>query len=123
MASVGLLAFMLATPAAGHVGGTVRHLFEDHIQPRLAYQRVIKNITVPAHAARSRVVLCPRGSEVLGGGATVIRAGEGPFNTVLQESGPGTVGASRNLWGASIRNNEAVAHRVRFYAVCANVRS
>ena len=65
-------------------------------------------------------IQCPAGKAVLGGGAQVAGEGTGNFNTRLQESAPGIVGANTNVWLVSMKNLDVVAHNVQFFAVCAN---
>src|SRR5207237_8745919 len=43
--------------------------------------------------------ICPVGTKVFGGGATVIPEANANFGTVIQESGPGTInGGAQDLW-------------------------
>jgi len=64
---------------------------------------------------------CPAGKVVLGGGAQVVGAGTADFNTLLQESTPGTVGGgATSLWLASMKNVDASPHTVAIRATCAN---
>jgi hypothetical protein len=111
-------------PAGAHVAG-VNHTFQ-HMRDALAYKRFHKDLEVPAGSILRDVQRCPEGQEVLGGGATVVGEGAGPFPTVLRESAPGTVGgfgSIRDLWLVSIENADTEPHTVRIYAICANMKA
>jgi hypothetical protein len=71
-------AVMLATPAGAHVGGTVGHLWNDHIKPK-ADARYLQNTvrvvqsggTVAAGSFDSQTVDCPAGYQAIGGGVDI----------------------------------------------------
>ncbi len=62
---------------------------------------------------------CPTGKVVLGGGTQVIAEGTADFNTRLQESAPGILGAATNVWLVAIHNESANPHSVEIFATCA----
>jgi hypothetical protein len=64
------------------------------------------------------------GKKVFGGGAVVVTEGAGPFLVDLLESAPGTIGGGgvgqeQDLWVASVRNEDTIAHTVGWFVVCA----
>jgi hypothetical protein len=65
---------LLATSAGGHVGGTVSHLWNQHIKPRAdaRYLQNTKTIVVSAIANNgtfgTAVANCPAGYQAIGGG-------------------------------------------------------
>jgi hypothetical protein len=76
----------------------------------------------PAHAASTLrdTSICPTGKVVVGGGSQVVGEGTANFNTLLQESAPGTIGGgAQSLWLTSMRNNSAASHKIGLFAVCA----
>jgi hypothetical protein len=87
----------------------------------LGYEVVLRGIQVPAGDFRRETVRCPRGKEILGGGAQVIREGSANFHTAIQESGPGTY-EGRYLWSTAIRNDDTVDHKVGLFAICADMK-
>ena len=105
------------------VSHTVR-IFAVCASPPLGYEVVTGAVTpLAAGGGFSRDgVPCPAGKVVLGGGALVVGESSGNFNTRLQESTPGLTGLNNatNVWLVSMKNLDAVAHNVQFYAVCAN---
>ncbi|MDI1460629.1 hypothetical protein QEZ54_06610 [Catellatospora sp. KI3] len=74
----------------------------------------------PAHAAVApggfirTTVSCPAGKVAVAGGTQVLGEGSRDFRTVLQESAP-----SGSLWLITLRNNDAAAHSIGLFAVCA----
>jgi hypothetical protein len=79
-------------------------------------------VASPAHAASSLrdTSMCPTGKVVVGGGSQVVGEGTANFNTLLQESAPGTIGGgAQSLWLTSLRNNSAASHKIGLFAVCA----
>jgi len=49
----------------------------------------------------------------------VIGEGSQDFNTVVQESGPGTIGGGQiDLWLVAIRNDDTASHTIRIQAIC-----
>jgi len=105
------------------VSHTLR-IFAVCASPPLGYEVVTGAVTpLAAGGAFSRdAVPCPAGKVILGGGALVVGEGTGNFNTRLQESTPGLTGLNNatNVWLVSMKNLDAVAHNVQFFAVCAN---
>jgi len=85
------------------------------------YEVVQADFVVPAGGFLRDTALCPVGKVVLGGGASVVGAGSANFHTVLQESGPGTIGGgAQSLWLVAIQNNDTVQHTIGIFAVCIN---
>ena len=84
------------------------------------YQVVTTDAVIAAAGFARTTANCPAGTVVLGGGEQVAGEGSADFNTRLQESGPGIVGAATNAWLASVRNEDGVSHTVRVFAVCAS---
>jgi hypothetical protein len=117
----GKLAIVLALTAgllagsimSGRAGGADAPLTFDHLRRLLGYQVVLRGIDLGAGESIGATVRCPRGKEVLGGGAQVIPEGSGDFHTVIQtviqESGPGTIG-NKYLWAVEIRNDDTATH-------------
>ncbi|MBV1856548.1 hypothetical protein [Catellatospora tritici] len=74
----------------------------------------------PAYAAVApggfvrTTVACPAGKVAIAGGTQVLGEGSHDFRTVLQESSP-----SGSLWLIALRNNDAAAHSIGLFAVCA----
>jgi len=103
------------------VSHTVR-IFAVCASPPLGYEVVTGAVTPLAAGGgfNRNGVDCPAGKVVLGGGALVVGEGTGNFNTRLQESAPGIVGANTNVWLVAMKNLDGVAHNVQFFAVCAN---
>jgi hypothetical protein len=66
------------------------------------------------------VATCSAGNVILGGGAQVVAEGTADFNTRLQESAPGIVGAATNVWLVAIHNESANPHSLEFFATCAS---
>jgi hypothetical protein len=65
-------------------------------------------------------VQCSLGKVVVGGGAQVVGQGTADFNTKIQESAPGIVNLTANVWLVAIKNLDGAAHNVQSFAVCAN---
>ncbi len=84
------------------------------------YAVVATGAVIAAGSFARETANCPAGTVVLGGGAQVAGENIGDFNTRLEESGPGTVGGTTNVWLASVRNEDEVPHTVRIFAVCAS---
>jgi hypothetical protein len=85
------------------------------------YQVVRTDFAVAAGGFLRNTSPCPVGKVVLAGGAQVVGAGSANFNTVIQESAPGTVGApAQSVYLVALRNNSAVARTIGVFAVCAN---
>jgi hypothetical protein len=69
---------IVATPAMGHVGGTVGHLWNDHIKPR-GDARYLQNTvrvvkfggTVAIGSFDADSVNCPAGYQAIGGGVDI----------------------------------------------------
>jgi hypothetical protein len=114
----GLLAGLFMPMRAGGAQAPVTF---NEVRRLMGYRVVLRGIDLPAGEFLRSTVLCPAGKEVLGGGASVIREGSADFHTVIQESGPGTIGA-RYLWGVAIRNDDTVTHRIGLFAICADVK-
>jgi hypothetical protein len=88
-------------------------------EPLAGYQVVSHTVEVAADGYQRTTVLCPAGTAVLGGGASVVGAGSGPFPTALRESAPGQTGSpAQAAWLVSIRNGEFVNRNVGLRAVC-----
>lgn len=100
---------------------TVR-LFAVCAYPIAGYEVVGGSATALAAGGgfNRNTVQCPAGKVIVGGGAQVVGEGTANFNTRLQESAPGTVGAANetSVWLVSMKNLDAAAHTVRFFAVC-----
>lgn len=87
------------------------------------YQIATSTHTVPGLGGFVRsTAICPQGRVVLGGGAQVVGAGSGNFQTIIRETGPGTVGG-QSAWLAAVTNNGSVSRSVRIYAICASAPS
>jgi hypothetical protein len=85
------------------------------------YEVVRVDFLVPAGGFLRNTALCPVGKVVVGGGASVVGAGTANFHTVVQESGPGTIGGgAQSLWLVAIQNNDTVDHTIGIFAVCVN---
>jgi len=85
------------------------------------YEIVQEDFSVASGGFLRDTALCPVGKVVLGGGAAVTGAGTADFNTVIQESSPGTIGGgAQSLWLVAIQNNDTVSHNIRIYAICAS---
>jgi hypothetical protein len=89
----------------------------------LGYEVVRKDYNVAPGAFLRNTASCPAGKKILGGGASVIGAGTGNFNTRLQELAPGTVGLSTSVQLAALRNYSSVSRTVGIHAVCASTPS
>jgi len=78
------------------------------------------DVSLAPGAFNRQAVICPTGTNVLGGGVAVVGEGTGDFNTLVQESGPATVnGGAQDVWVVSVKNADAGAHTVRISAICA----
>ena len=90
----------------------------------LSGYEVIASGNIPLAAAGGfdrQSVLCPVGKSIVAGGAQVIGEGSADFNTRVQESAPGTInGGAQDVWGASLRNEDAAAHTMAIRAICAD---
>jgi hypothetical protein len=85
------------------------------------YEVVTKDVVVAAGGFVRDTANCPLGKVVWGGGAQVAGEGSQDFQTVLRESAPGTVGLpAQSVWLVHLQNNDATAHTIRIFAVCAN---
>jgi hypothetical protein len=130
---------MMATPAMSHVGGTVGHLWKDHIKPR-ADARYVNAVagtdkasvadklgaitivrsewtTLPANGEVGAEATCPAGTYVVGGGAWSFAGSPDPYvNTSYPET------ATR--WQVYVWNPTAsTTLQTRAYAVCVAANS
>lgn len=119
---VGLFSVFLMAPGSAHVNKKVGHVF-GHIKNKMGYEVVTADFTVSAGGFLRDTADCPEGKEVLGGGMQVVGEGSSDFDTLIQESAPGTVGGGQtHLWLVSMQNTDNEEHDVAIFAVCANVR-
>ena len=86
----------------------------------VGYQVVRKDTVVPAGGFLRTTADCPVGKVVLAGGAQVVGEGSSEFRTRVQESAPGTVGGTKSVWLAAVRNYSVYRHTIGVFAVCAN---
>jgi hypothetical protein len=120
LAATTLIGFSLLGPASAHITSNVGHTF-NHIKNKMGYEVVTINVSVAAGSFVRDTANCPKGKEVLGGGAQVAGEGTDDFDTVIQESAPGITGNNINVWLVSIQNDDTANHDVNIYAVCADV--
>lgn len=121
MLVVGLVAGMLFLgPVGAHVGGTVGHLWRDHIQPRsdARYLRSVRTVqsdevTVPAGGVDDATAACPNGKIALGGGF-----GSAGFDQPL-EIGRSAPESSGTAWRVIASNPGTGDGGLIAYAVCA----
>lgn len=122
---------MMATPAVGHVGGTVNHLW-GHIKPK-ADARYLQNtkVVVVSDTAlnaqhETQVAACPAGWQAIGGGVdpnnvlTMQITASGPM---VQDVRPlsladGTHGSANAWWGAVV-NNSGSSATFKVAVICA----
>ena len=122
---------MMATPAASHVGGTVGHLWNDHIKPRADARYVnavpgtdaapkIGAVTIvnsawtpiPASGEVGVTATCPAGTYVVGGGAWSYAGSPDPY---VNSSWPDAA----NSWKIYVWNpTSSTTLQTRAYAVC-----
>jgi hypothetical protein len=110
---------MVATPAGAHVGGTVGHLWNDHIKPK-ADARYLQNTktlivsdTVTDGNFDVSTVTCPAGWQAVGGGVdpsnvfTMQVTASGPLvnGTRMLSTADGTHGPANGWWGGVVNNS------------------
>ena len=122
VATIALLVVVLLTPASAHVGRSFRHLWREHISPKVATH--LKNYSVSSFepvkvVAGDTATLgaeCPLGKALSGG----FEQADDASDLRLVESYP-DVGQPRT-WRISVRNDGADDADVLLYVVCAKVR-
>ncbi|HWE55760.1 MAG TPA: PKD domain-containing protein [Acidimicrobiales bacterium] len=85
----------------------------------VGYQVVEKDDSLAPGQYLDDAADCPAGDVVLGGGAAVVGNGTANFDTVIEESDPGTLGGSTYLWDAGIKNNSSSTYTIGIFAACA----
>ena len=117
---------MMATPAVGHVGGTVSHLWNQHIKPKAdaRYARAVQvvqadgnTIIVSTVQQSTGTASCPSGKKVLGGGAEYQGIFAPSSTPSIVYSKPVTTAPQG--WTAQIEASSNEDWSVRVYAVCA----
>ena len=85
------------------------------------YSVVRKDSTLSAGGFVRSAAQCPKGMVVYAGGVSVIGEGTRNFRTRVQETAPGTVGASNetSVWLNAVSNADTKAHKIGMHAVCA----
>jgi uncharacterized protein YfiM (DUF2279 family) len=129
---------MMATPAMSHVGGTVGHLWNDHIKPRAdaRYVNAVAGtdrasradglnaiqiarsaaVTIPAGNEVSATAQCPAGTFVVGGGALSSFGSPDPY---LNSS----FANSTTSWRVFAWNPTGGDETTQAYAVCVAANS
>jgi hypothetical protein len=111
------LVSMRNTDIAPHTMG----IFAVCAAPPAGYQVVRRDVTLAGRSFVRDTATCPKGKIVLGGGASIIGAGTGDFNTRIQELAPGTIGGgAQSLHLAAVRNYSSVSRTLGIHAVCAS---
>jgi hypothetical protein len=117
---------VVATPAVSHVGGTVSHLWNQHIKPRAdaRYVRagsVVQQdgnvIVVSTLQTSTGTASCPTGQKVMGGGAEYQGIFAPTSTPSIVYSKPVTT--TPQGWTAQIEASSNEDWSVRVYAVCA----
>lgn len=88
-------------------------------EPPPGYEVVRVDAALPAGGFIRQSVVCPAGLVALGGGAQVVGAGSADFRTVVQESAPGAVNGTTDVWVVAMTNTGAQERTIGFKAVCA----
>jgi hypothetical protein len=122
VATIALLVVVLLTPASAHVGRSFRHLWREHVSPKVATH--LKDYSVSSFepvevVAGDTVTLdaeCPVGKALSGG----FEQPDDAADVALVESYP-NVGQPRT-WSIGVRNDGADNATVLLYVVCAKVR-
>ncbi len=94
--------------------------------PGVSGWHVVTSVATPVTFGQTLrlFVRCGFGEKVFGGGGAVVGEGPGPFNVLIRESDPGSVGSGltfANGWLTSMVNNEGflgATHTLQFFAVC-----
>ena len=118
--AIGLM--VVATPGVSHVGGTVSHLWNQHIKPRAdaRYVRAVEvlsvnGIAVPGSTVQTSMGIanCPTGKKPVGGGAE-FQGISGPTTTPsIVYSKPTGTG-----WAAAIEASSDESWWVSVWVVC-----
>jgi len=88
--------------------------------PVAGYEIAVTTLDVAVGDYAREGTLCPDGTVLLSGGASVIGAGSADFGTTLRESMPGEVGLpAQPVWLVSISNTGTADRDIRMRAVCA----
>ena len=118
--AIGLM--VVATPGVSHVGGTVSHLWNQHIKPRAdaRYARAVETFAVngiPAVGGSVQtsmgVAPCPTGKKAVGGGAEWGGISVPTTTPSIVYSKPTGTG-----WTAEIEASSADSWWVQVYVVC-----
>jgi hypothetical protein len=83
------------------------------------YQVVYNTVALPTFGFVRQGVSCPPGKVALAGGASVVGEGSADFNTLIEESSPGS-GSAGSFWLTSVTNVSVNTHTVALASVCAD---
>lgn len=114
VACTAIMTGLLIAPVGAHVTRRFGHLWSQHIKPRVAWELVSSQVTIPANSSEFISVSCPAGKRPTGGGVDALQS-NGAHSTLQRviESYPTT-----SSWQALVRNDGTDARTARVYAIC-----
>jgi hypothetical protein len=117
-----LIGLFLLAPVAAHVGGSVGHLWRQHLRPKadaryLHFVQTVESgpITIGANGVEEAVAFCPFGTVVVGGGFQSVG-----FDATLDVASSRPV-PEDNAWRVVAANPGTGDGTLDGYAICAAV--